>query len=563
MAGEYAPGLGNPAPLASPTARLATMLPRYLTAFRPKDVPHHFTDVLILGGGLAGLRAALEVDAQLTTLVISKLPLETSNSQWAQGGIAGVLDPDDHFDHHVEDTLTAGGTLCDREVVESVVRQAPEEIQKLIGWGTHFDEEAGRLALGREGGHSHHRIVHALGDRTGREVMRALIAKTAELENLRSWDRTFTLDLLTDDDGCRGAVVWHPKRGVSLVWAKQTILCTGGAGQLYRETTNPAVATADGHAMAYRAGAELRDMEFVQFHPTVLYLAGSSRHLITEAIRGEGAWLIDSQGHRFMPDYDPRAELAPRDIVSRAITMQMERTAHPNVYLDLRHLEGQLVRRRFPGIVTLCEKFGLDVQRDTIPVRPGAHYMIGGVSVDAQGRTTLPGLWAAGEVSSTGLHGANRLASNSLLEGLVYGARCGRGASEIASGRPDDLRGLPITSPTRTPPTRAELDLADVRASLRSLMGRRVGIRRSGDGLAEAAAQNERWCGYILEHQFEEPEGWELQNMLVTARVIIQAAQLRNESRGVHYRSDFPSTRDPEWQRHLCFRGPSAPGSAA
>lgn len=529
------------------------MPPRYLTAFRPKDVAHHFTDVLILGGGLAGLRAALEIDTRLNVLVISKLPLETSNSQWAQGGIAGVLDPDDHFDNHVDDTMIAGGTLCDRNVVETVVREAPGEIQKLIGWGTHFDEEAGRLALGREGGHSHHRIVHALGDRTGREVMRALIAKTADLTNLRTWDHTFTLDLLSDAFGCRGAVIWHPKRGTSLVWAKQTILCTGGAGQLYRETTNPPVATADGHAMAFRAGAELRDMEFVQFHPTVLYLAGSSRHLITEAIRGEGAHLIDSNGHRFMPDYDARAELAPRDIVSRAITAQMALTSHPNVYLDLRHLDADLVRRRFPGIVSLCAKFDLDATRDAIPVRPGAHYMIGGVTVDAQGQTTLPRLWAAGEVSSTGLHGANRLASNSLLEGLVYGARCGRGASTGALETPDDFRALPIESPTRKNRPAEELDIADVRAALRSLMGRRVGIQRTSDGLSEAAHQTDHWCRYILERQFHEPDGWELQNMLTVARVMIRAAAERTESRGVHYRSDFPDTIDPAWQRHLSY----------
>ncbi len=404
--------------------------PRYLVPFDPKRVPHRFADVLVIGGGLAGLRAALAVDRTLSVLVISKESLQQSNSAYAQGGIAGVLDPEDRFEDHIADTLRAGGDLCDSQVVEMVVREAPARIDELVRWGTNFDENAGALELGREGGHSHHRIVHALGDATGKEVMRAVIERTRKLPNVEMWQHAFTLDLLSLDGICRGALVWNAQHGKTFVWAKQTILCTGGAGQVYRETTNPDVATGDGLAMAFRAGAEVRDMEFMQFHPTVLYIAGSSRNLITEAMRGEGAHLVDRNGYRFMPDYDSRAELAPRDVVSRAIVTQMEKTRHPNVYLDLGHLDPQLVRRRFPGIAAICAEFGLDITRDRIPVRPGAHYMIGGVSVDMQGRTTLPGLWAAGEVTSSGLHGANRLASNSLLEGLVYGAHAGEGASQ-------------------------------------------------------------------------------------------------------------------------------------
>src|SRR5437870_1217983 len=299
------------------------------------------------------------------------------------------------------------------------------QINDLVKFGTHFDEEEGQLALTREGGHSHRRIVHALGDATGFEVMRAIIARAKEAPNLTIWDDTFTLDLLTHEGQCVGAVVHRPSHGKLLIWAKQTILASGGAGMVYRETTNPPVATGDGMAAAYRAGAELRDMEFMQFHPTVLYVAGSSRFLISEAVRGEGAYLRDKQGVRFMLDVDERAELAPRDIVAQAIFRCMDRTQHPNVYLDLSHLDPQRVQQRFPGIDRVCRSFGLDITRDRIPVRPGAHYMIGGVTVDPQGRTTLPGLWAAGEVSSSGLHGANRLASNSLLEGLVFGSICG------------------------------------------------------------------------------------------------------------------------------------------
>ena len=299
--------------------------PRYLVAFQPKRVPHYFTDVLIIGGGLAGLRAAIEISEDQSVVVATKDNLQESNSTYAQGGIAGVLDPDDRFEHHITDTLGAGGNLCDPDVVEMVVREAPERIQELIEWGTQFDEDAGELSLGREGGHSRHRIVHALGDSTGKEVMRAVVHWTQRFPNVQLWKNAFTIDLLVDNEVCRGALIWNPHHGKMMVWAKQTILCTGGAGQVYRESTNPLVATGDGLAIAYRAGAEVRDMEFMQFHPTVLYIAGSSRSLITEAMRGEGARLVDSGGRRFMEDYDERMELAPRDIVSQAIVSQMEK----------------------------------------------------------------------------------------------------------------------------------------------------------------------------------------------------------------------------------------------
>ena len=525
--------------------------PRYLVPFHPKRVPHHFTDVLIIGGGLAGLRAALAVDPRLNVTVVTKESLKQSNSQYAQGGIAGVLDPEDRFENHIDDTLRAGGSLCDRDVVEMVVREAPARILELVAWGTHFDETAGELALGREGGHSHFRIVHALGDATGKEVMRAVIDRASSAPNVETWQDTFTLDLLTHENTCRGALVWNPAHGKTLVWAKQTILCTGGTGQIYRETTNPEVATGDGLAMAYRAGAQLRDMEFMQFHPTVLYIAGSSRHLITEAMRGEGARLVDRDGHRFMPDYDERGELAPRDVVSQAIVKQMEKTRHPNVYLDLSHLPAELVRTRFPGIGAVCAQFGIDITRDPIPVRPGSHYMIGGVTVDKLGRTTIDGLWAAGEVSSSGLHGANRLASNSLLEGLVYGFHTGHEASRRALEIPDNYQALPLSN-DRLPEPDEALDLTDIRNSLKSLIWRDVGIRRDRAGLLEAQEMTDRWCQYVFRRQFNEPAGWQLQNMLTVSRVMIAAALEREESRGVHLRSDFPQI-DSRWDRHLSF----------
>jgi L-aspartate oxidase len=533
--------------------------PRHLVAFGPKRVPHCFTDVLILGGGLAGLRAALAVDPRLSVTAVTKDDLRESSSQWAQGGIAGVVDPEDRFDNHVADTRTAGGGLCHEEVVDSVVREAPRRIAELVSWGTKFDERDGALELGREGGHSHHRIVHALGDATGREVMRAVIERTRTLDNLELWPDTFTIDLLTFEGVCRGALVWNRAHGKTLVWARRTILATGGAGQLYRESTNPPGASGDGMAVAWRAGAELRDMEFMQFHPTVLYIAGGARSLITEAVRGAGAHLVDRDGRRFMPDFDPRAELAPRDIVSRAITVVMQRTHHSNVYLDLSHLDADMVHRRFPGMAEICGKFGLDLARDRIPVRPGAHYMIGGVTVDAVGRTTLPGLFAAGEVTSSGLHGANRLASNSLLEGLVYGARAGQAASAevLAWSAADEFRVPMISSPKAGDAHGGEangsLDLADIRNSLRSLMWRHVGVERTGEALGEALETVEGWCRYVLPRQFADPQGWQLQNMLEVARLMIRAAVERCETRGVHVRGDHPLARD-EWRAHIVWR---------
>jgi L-aspartate oxidase len=528
-------------------------IPRYLVPFHPKRVPHFFTDVLIIGGGLAGVRAALAADPGLSVLVVTKDGLGESNSRHAQGGIASVLDPADRFEDHVADTLVAGGSLCIREVVDRVVREAPQRIEELIGWGTQFDHAGERLALGREGGHGHNRIAHALGDATGKEVMRATTQRLKTLGHVDVWENTFTIDLLTVRGACRGALVWNSRHGKTLVWAKQTILATGGIGQVYRETTNPSVATGDGLAIAYRAGAELRDMEFVQFHPTVLYIAGGGRHLISEATRGEGAWLVDRHGRRFMADYDPRGELAPRDVVSLAIVSQMERTRHPNVYLDLTHLDRQRVLGRFPGIAALCAEFDLDITRDRIPVRPGAHYMMGGLTVDQEGRTTLPGLWAAGEVTSTGLHGANRLASNSLLEALVFGAHAGEGASRAAAGQHDDFSALPVENPRVDSPSEP-LNLEDIRAALKSLMWRNVGVRRDAEGLTEAQQNVYHWCRYVLARQFPDFPGWELQNMLCIAQVMIQAALNRQESRGAHVRTDFPRTDDEHWNRHQTFR---------
>lgn len=518
--------------------------------FHPKRMPHCFADVLIVGGGIAGLRAALAIDHRLNVVVVTKDRLDQSNSAYAQGGIAGVLDPLDDFAKHAADTVSAGKGICDPDIVDMVVKDAPERIQELIRYGADFDRHNGEIDLTREGGHSHPRVVHALGDATGREVMRAMIQRVREADHIDIREDTFTLDLLTHDGLCRGALVSQANRGRCFIWAKQTILATGGAGALYRETTNPPIATADGHAMAWRAGAELRDMEFMQFHPTVLYIAGSSRHLITEAVRGEGAWLRDKTGDRFMQGYADALELAPRDVVSQAIATQMRKTRHPCVYLDLTHLDSELVARRFPHIREVCAEFGLDLAHDQIPVRPGAHYMIGGLTVDPTGRTTLPGLRAAGEVTSTGLHGANRLGSNSLLEGLVYGLKCGQRASEDAMLQPDSYTAPAIESKQQPRPDDDELNVTDLRNSLGSLMWRFVGISRNQSDLDAAARQVDFWSRYVLSRELSDPTGWELQNMLNVARVMITSALARTESRGVHLRSDFPDTRS-DLARHF------------
>jgi len=521
---------------------------RHLVPFHPKRHPHFFTDVLVIGGGLAGLRTALAVDPQFQVILLCKSGLENSNSVHAQGGIAAVWDKKDSMAGHIEDTITAGGNLCDQKIVEHVVRRGPDEIRQLIEFGTQFDKMPdGEMQLGREGGHRNNRILHAKGDSTGQELIRSLIAEVQRRPNIRIWDHTFALDLLTHQKQCCGAIVyWKKPDEKELIWAKQTVLASGGIGQLYRETTNPEVATGDGIAMAKRAGAVIRDMEFVQFHPTVLYIAGSSRSLISEAMRGEGALLVDRKGYRFMPDYDDRAELAPRDIVSRSIVRQMEKTHSPNVFLDLTHKPADWIHTRFPGIAATCRRFGIDIAKDRIPVRPGAHYVVGGVAVDMDGRSSLPGLWAVGEVSCTGLHGANRLASNSLLEAVVFGESAGRLASETAQKMPENYQVIPMESQPLSPSdssqmlltTSTSIDIPDLRNALKSLLWRQAGVIRSGEGLQGALDNVTHWSSYVFSRQFQTMEGWELQNMLTVARLILEAALERRETCGVHTRCD-------------------------
>ena len=540
---------------------------RYLVPFKAGRLPQRTCDVLVVGGGVAGLRAAIAAaDGGRDVLLLAKDTVAESNTWYAQGGIAAVLSPLDSVEAHVQDTIRVGAGLCDPAAVRVVVEEGPKRVLELLSWGANFDKQVGNpydLAFGLEAGHSAARILHAYGDATGRELSNTLIRTVRERENITVVERAFAVDLLTDDDqggGCVGVLALVEGR-LTVIWAHQTVLATGGAGQLYRETTNPKIATADGHAMAYRAGAVLKDMEMVQFHPTTLYVAGSGRALITEAVRGEGGRLIDRNGHRFMPEVHADAELAPRDVVSRGIVAQIRKTNHTHVFLDVRHLDAAAFARRFPGLMELLGQFEIDPAKDPIPVHPSAHYFIGGVSADGHGRTSLPGLLAVGECACSGLHGANRLASNSLLEGLAFGERAGRVAAEQVGAEavefPQRLRhDVPAS-------TRTELDVADVRSSLRSVMWRNAGIERGGDRLGETREIIGFWSRYVMDKAFDPaagggpaPAGLELQNMLTVCFLIASAAEARTESRGVHYRTDFPDRDDAHWRTRLRWRRP-------
>lgn len=521
---------------------------RYLTNFEHSRLPNLFTDVLVIGSGVAGLQAALEAGSRAAVLIVTKGGVEESATAWAQGGIAAPVAPGDSPRLHAQDTVAVGCGLAHAMTVAGVAEEATALVTELETKGARFDRAAGVLRPGREGGHTQPRIVHTQ-DATGAEILRVLLAQVRAQPQIRIFEQCYTIDLLTHEGRAVGAVTFHPQYGHQILWATTTVLATGGCGHAYRETSNPSIATGDGLAMALRAGAVLRDMEMLQFHPTTLYVAGAARELISEAVRGDGAHLVDRNGTRFMPAYDERAELAPRDVVSRAITAEMKRADSPCVYLDVRHFPAGHFAQRFPHLDRLCREFDVRPERDLIPVRPSAHYAVGGVVVDEQAQTHVPGLLACGEVASTGLHGANRLASNSLLEGLVYGRRAGRLAARRASANGRIDRPLPLSHLLPHSP-RTALDLRDVRNSLTSVMSRNAAVERSGDRLRETIEIIDFWSRYVLDKVFDEPRDWETQNLLTTALTIATGAATRCESRGVHYRTDFPQP-DPQWRCHI------------
>jgi len=526
---------------------------RYLLNFDTSRLGQVFTDVLIIGSGVAGLRAAIAAAEQADVIVVTKDRVPDCNTAYAQGGVAVVTDAADSFEANVEDTLQVGCGLGNTEAIELMAKEAPQCLAELMSWGAHFDRHNGAVALGMEGGHSARRVVHAQGDATGRELSNTLWRRASESEKIRIFEHCFVIDLVVEEGRCIAALTYHEKYGHQIIWASQTILAAGGAGCLFRETTNAPTATADGHAIAFRAGAKVRDMEFFQFHPTALYVAGAARALISEAVRGEGGRLVDREGHRFMKSYHPDAELAPRDVVSRAILRHMAATSATCAFLDVRHFPPGRFRERFPNIAALCQDFDIDVSRSLIPIRPAAHYMIGGVIVDNNGRSSVANLLACGEVASTGVHGANRLASNSLLEGLVFGKRVGRLAAE-AAGAPGNAVHPRHLKHTVTIAPRTELDLPDVRNSLRAVCWRNVGIERTGDRLAESVEIIDFWGRYVMDKVLTHRMGWETQNMLTVARLMAQAAVARKESRGTHYRGDFPATDDEHFLGHIAMQ---------
>jgi len=506
-------------------------------------------DFLVVGSGVAGLRAALELSRAGRVVVLTKGHPLQSSSIHAQGGVAVAMSEEDDVAIHYTDTIKAGHGLCRKEAVRVLVEEGPERIHELITWGAKFDKAGGKFAFAREAAHSRSRILRARGDATGNEMVRVLIAEAMKHKRIQRLDYHFTVDLLVEGGRCCGALVLdeHSGRQFSLP-ARAVVLTTGGAGQVYARTTNPANATGDGMAMALRAGAVLQDMEFVQFHPTALYLPSSPPFLLSEAMRGEGGQLRNSKGELFMQRYHPMGALAPRDIVSRAIWAEMAATKARHVYLDVTHLGAEFVKRRFPTIYATCLRYDIDITEEWIPVSPSAHYMMGGVWTDLNGATTVPGLFAAGEVACSGVHGANRLASNSLLEGLVFGARAATAAVAYAGRQPMPSVGAQDVPSKHEPVGKLE-DAEKLRSSLRRVMWGQVGVIRSGESLIRACAQLSRWAQLVAQ-PFSNRAALEVKNMVQVAQCIAEAALWRENSVGAHYRSDFPQAKRAGWQQH-------------
>ncbi|CAN5459144.1 L-aspartate oxidase [soil metagenome] len=495
------------------------------------------TDFIVIGSGVAGLRASIELaksGARVT--VLTKDKASESNTEYAQGGVAVVLSDDDNAELHEEDTLIAGAGLCDVEAVETLVTDGTKYIKQLIEWGIEFDKEGGKLAFTQEAAHSRRRILHAHGDSTGKEIVRALIARARQEKKIVLMPFANTESLIVQEGRCVGVRFLDPiLRAPREIFAKAVILCTGGAGQLYLHTTNPPVATGEGMAMAYFAGAEMADMEFVQFHPTALSLENAPRFLLSEAMRGEGGILRNKLGERFMGNYDERLELAPRDIVSRSIVAEMRRTGTRHVFLDMTALSEEFLRERFPKIYETCKFYDLNIAKDLLPVSPASHYCMGGIRTDLHGRSTIAGLYAAGEVTCTGVHGANRLASNSLLEGLVFGARAG--AVMIEDSSKFQISNFKSENPkSEIPNPKSDGIATAVKKRVKRVMWERVGILRDKDSLERALKEFEQISQANLSTSSR--------NFVTLAKLVTAGALWREESRGGHFRNDFPEREE-------------------
>ncbi len=507
-------------------------------------------DFIIVGGGIAGLRAASALAPAGRVVILTKAESSESNTGYAQGGIAAAMGPGDSIDLHVADTLAAGAGLCDESAVRVLVTEGPRYVRELIEWGAKFDRTpSGALVFGLEAAHSVHRILHA-GDATGREISRAMWERVVALPAVRVVNHALVTDVIVEDGAVAGIRYVEGGGAPRELRAPRVLLATGGAGQVFRETTNPAVATGDGIALAYRAGARVGDLEFVQFHPTALSLPGAPRFLISEALRGEGAKLVNSQGEAFMRRYDSAGDLAPRDVVARGIVREVEATGGP-VFLTLQHLDPDRVRARFPTIAEMCRRVGIDIARDRIPVGPAAHYMMGGIDTDEWGRTSVPGLFAAGETACTGVHGANRLASNSLLEGLVFGARAGDAMQQPAAAaalKPDRVR-VPAGTASVAEPEALEA------SGIRDVMWRAAGLFRTRERLAGAVERLERARAAaaidVRERASSDGAAWSQFNLVTVALLVARAALRREESRGGHFRADFPARDDLHFRVHL------------